>query len=254
MTALNGFSLAQIERRTEWTSELFSLRVTGASVRFQAGQYVKLAIKDEDGKVISRPYSIVNAPLNSSDMMEFLIVANPKGALSPKLQALQEGAPIYVSNTAHGDLTFNSIPKHTRNLWLLSTGTGVGPFLSLLDDINLRPGNEHIVLVHAVRHERDLVYRYLIDTLIEQYEGRLTYVPIVSREPSTKALQGRIPQLLAQQKIQQKIDIELTASESFAMLCGNPDMIKETLQVLQSMGLDKYRRASGGHILYERYW
>ncbi|MDN3685374.1 hypothetical protein QW180_24525 [Vibrio sinaloensis] len=76
--------------------------------------------------------------------------------------------------------------------------------MSLLDDINLRPGNEHIVLVHAVRHERDLVYRYLIDTLIEQYEGRLTYVPIVSREPSTKALQGRIPQLLAQQKIQQK--------------------------------------------------
>ena len=254
MTALNGFSLAHVERRTEWTDELFSLRVTGARVRFQAGQYVKLAIQDAEGKVISRPYSIVNAPLNSSDMMEFLIVANPNGALSPKLQALREGDAVYVSDKAYGDLTFNSIPKHARNLWLLSTGTGIGPFLSLLDDINLRPGNEHIVLVHAVRHERDLVYRYLIDTLIEQYEGRLTYVAVVSREPSKKGLQGRIPQLLSEQVIQRQIDIELTASESFAMLCGNPEMIKETLLVLESMGLSKCRRSSGGQILYERYW
>ncbi|WP_159651434.1 ferredoxin--NADP reductase [Vibrio atypicus] len=254
MTALNGFSLAYIERRTDWTSELFSLRVNGVPVRFQAGQYVKLALYDETNKLISRPYSIVNAPLNSSDMMEFLVIANPNGALSPRLQNLREGDSIYVADKAFGDLTFNSIPKQTQNLWLFSTGTGIGPFLSLLDDINFRPGCEKIVLVHAVRHEKDLVYRYLIDQLVKQYEGRLIYLPIVSREQSDFALYGRIPQLIDQGILQDKLDLPLAAETTFTMLCGNPEMIKETLSVLQSLGLEKYRRKTGGHILYERYW
>tara|TARA_Y100001956_G_scaffold81426_1_gene98985 strand:+ start:876 stop:1640 length:765 start_codon:yes stop_codon:yes gene_type:complete len=254
MTALNGFSQAHIERRTDWTTELFSLRVSGASVPFQAGQYVKLALPSDDGTLISRPYSIVNAPLNSSDMMEFLIVANPEGGLSPRLQNLREGDAIYVGNKAYGDLTFSSIPKTAQNLWLLSTGTGVGPFLSLLDDMNFRPGCERIILVHAVRQEKDLVYRYLIETLIEQYDGRLSYLPIVSREKLNYTLHGRIPQLLSSQMLQEKVGHGIEDQDSFVMLCGNPAMIKETVEVLKSFGLEKYRRATGGQIIYERYW
>ncbi len=254
MVALNDFSLAHIDRRIDWTQDIFSLRVTGAAVHFEAGQYIKLALLNEEGELVARPYSIVNAPLNSSDMLEFLIVAHPEGLLSPHLQNLKEGDNIYVGGKAYGDLVFRNIPKSTRNLWLLSTGTGVGPFLSLLDDINFRPSSENIVLVHAVRHERDLVYRYLIDHLIQQYEGRLIYVPVVSREDAEDALKGRIPQLLSSQVLQQHSGVELGAKDSFAMLCGNPGMIKDTIDVLTSMGLQKHRRATGGHILYERYW
>lgn len=254
MVALNGFSLAHIDRRTDWNQDLFSLRVTGARLQFEAGQYTKLALFNSQGDLVSRPYSVVNAPLNTTDMLEFLIVSHPEGALSPYLQKIKEGDEIYVGEKAYGDLVFSNIPKQTKNLWLLSTGTGIGPFLSLLDDINFRPSCEHIVLVHAVRHERDLVYRYLIDQLIQQYEGRLSYIPVVSREPVEGVLSGRIPQLIASETLQRVVDVPLNKAESFVMLCGNPEMIKDSIAVLTEMGLEKHRRATGGQILYERYW
>ncbi|GLT18816.1 ferredoxin--NADP(+) reductase [Vibrio zhanjiangensis] len=254
MTAPPGFNLARIDKRTDWTSELFSLRVTGAPLDFKAGQFTKLAMYDDAGQLISRAYSIVNAPLNDSDMLEFLVVANPQGKLTPKLHCLEEGSQIYVGSTAHGDLVLSSIPKSTQDLWLLSTGTGIGPFLSLLDDINLRLGYKKIVLAHGVRHEKDLVYRYLIDQLVGQYEGRLCYLPIVSREESSFALKGRIPTLLEEGQLQTAVKAQLTKENSFVMLCGNPDMIKETTQTLQAMGLEKFRRATGGNITFERYW
>ncbi|UUM33121.1 ferredoxin--NADP reductase [Vibrio japonicus] len=254
MSVPKGFTMAKVERRIDWTADVFSLRVTGASLSFEAGQYTKLALLSENGELVSRPYSIVNAPLNSSDMLEFLIVAHPEGVLSHRLQNLKEGDEIYVGERAHGDLIFRSIPKSTENLWLLATGTGIGPFLSLLDDINFRPSCENIVLVHAVRRERELVYQYLIEQLIQQYEGRLTYLPIVSREQIPNVLRGRIPQLLQQRTLQEKSGVALSPKDSFAMLCGNPDMIKETIAVLTESGLEKYRQATGGNILYERYW
>ena len=174
MTAPSGFNLAYVDGRNDWTGELFSLRLTGAPLDFKAGQFTKLALYDDADQLVSRAYSVVNAPLNDSDILEFLVVANPQGKLTPNLHKLKEGNQVYVGSTAYGDLIFSSIPKSTQDLWLLSTGTGIGPFLSLLDDINVRPGYEKIVLVHGVRHEKDLVYRYLIDQLLEQYEGRLT--------------------------------------------------------------------------------
>ena len=254
MTAPDGFNLAKVDKRTDWTSELFSLRLTGAPLTFKAGQFTKLALYDDDGQLISRAYSVVNAPLNSSDMLEFLIVSNPEGKLTPKLQHLKEGDSVYVGASAYGDLILSSIPKSTQDLWLLSTGTGIGPFLSLLDDINVRPGYEKIVLVHGVRHEKDLVYRYLIEQLVDQYEGRLSYVPVVSREQHPNTLYGRIPQLLDQREIQEIAQAELTQENSFVMLCGNPEMIKETTKTLQGFGLEKFRRATGGNITFERYW
>ncbi|WP_341662569.1 ferredoxin--NADP reductase [Vibrio sp.] len=254
MTAPSGFNLAYVDGRNDWTGELFSLRLTGAPLDFKAGQFTKLALYDDADQLVSRAYSVVNAPLNDSDILEFLVVANPQGKLTPNLHKLKEGDQVYVGSTAYGDLIFSSIPKSTQDLWLLSTGTGIGPFLSLLDDINVRPGYDKIVLVHGVRHEKDLVYRYLIDQLLEQYEGRLTYLPIVSREQSSFALNGRIPQLLQDNQIQQLAEVQLTKENSFVMLCGNPEMIKETTQTLQSIGLEKFRRATGGNITFERYW
>ncbi|ACY53824.1 ferredoxin--NADP reductase [Vibrio diabolicus] len=254
MTELKGFNLAKVEKRIDWTGELFSLRVSGAPLTFKAGQFTKLALLDDEGKPISRAYSVVNAPSEQFDWLEFLIVADPQGQLSPRLQKLKSGDSIYVGETAHGDLIHDSIPKQAHDLWLLSTGTGIGPFLSLLDDINLPPHNERIVLVHAVRYEKDLVYKYLIEQLQQRYEGRLKYIPIVSREVVDGQLQGRIPELIESGRLSNAADVPFSAQSSFVMMCGNPQMIKDTLPVLQDLGLEKYRPKTGGNIIYERYW
>ncbi len=254
MAERKNFNLAKIEKRIDWTDDLFSLRVSGAPLSFKAGQFTKLALLDDDGNLISRAYSVVNAPSEQFDWLEFLIVADKQGKLSPKLQNLKSGDDIYVGATAHGDLIQDIIPKQAHDLWLLSTGTGIGPFLSLLDDINVLPHNEKIVLVHGVRYEKDLVYKYLIEHLVQRYEGRLKYVPIVSRESVEGRLQGRIPEFIASGELSRHVDVEFLPSRSFVMLCGNPEMIKDTVPALEEYGLEKYRSRTGGHIIYERYW
>ncbi|WP_070969014.1 ferredoxin--NADP reductase [Vibrio sonorensis] len=254
MKKFAGFTAATVEQRTDWTQDLFSLRIGGAHLSFKAGQFTKLALPNENGDLISRAYSIVNAPLTSHDLIEFLLVSNRNGKLSPKLQGLKVGDTVYVGDKANGDLVFDTIPKSARDLWLFSTGTGIGPFLSLLDDMSFRPANECIILVHAVRHKGDLVYRYLIDQLVTQYEGRLTYVPVVSREKIPGVLQGRIPDLIEDGTFEKQLQLEFSQDKSFVMLCGNPEMIKDTQSVLLAKGLEKYRRATGGNIVYERYW
>ncbi len=254
MVDLAGYHRASIQKRTNWNDQVFSLRVTGAPLQFKAGQFTKLALLDENSNVISRAYSLVNAPLTTSDMLEFLIVADPKGQLSPRLQQLQVGDGIYVSQSAYGDLTFETIPKHSETLWLLSTGTGIGPFLSLLDDISFRPNNEKIVLVHGVRQESDLVYRYLIDQLVQEYQGRLTYQPVISRQKVDGMLHGRITDLLQSGHLMEQCEAQFSAESCFVMLCGNPNMIKETTHLLLDSGLSKHRRAQPGNIIFERYW
>ncbi|WP_418114926.1 ferredoxin--NADP reductase [Vibrio scophthalmi] len=254
MNEITGYSQAIVAKRTDWTKEIFSLRLSGANLSFKAGQFTKLALLDDEGNTISRAYSLVNAPLTSSDMLEFLIIADPNGQLSPRLHQLKEGQAIFVGQRANGDLTFESIPKQSDTLWLLSTGTGIGPFLALLDDLNFRPSNRRIVLVHAVRHQSDLVYRYLINQLVEQYQGRLIYQPIVSREQVPEALHGRIPALIESGELMQATDAEFHAEQSFVMLCGNPEMIKSTISTLTEKGLTKHRTAQAGNIIYERYW
>ncbi len=254
MAELKNFNLARVEKRIDWTDDLFSLRVSGAPLSFKAGQFTKLALLDDDGNLVSRAYSLVNAPSEQFDWLEFLIVADPQGQLSPKLQNLQTGDSIYVAETAHGDLTQDTIPKQAHDLWLLSTGTGIGPFLSMLDDINVLPHNEKIVLVHGVRYAKDLVYKYLIEHLEQRYEGRLKYVPIVSRELVAGKLQGRIPDSISSGELSNRADVQFSPSRSFVMLCGNPEMIKDTLPVLQARGLEKFRNSTGGNIIYERYW
>ena len=249
-----GYSQAFVEKRTDWTDEIFSLRLTGASLKFKAGQFTKLALLDDQGELISRAYSLVNAPLMTSDVLEFLLISNSDGKLSPRLHQLKVGDGLYVGDSAHGDLIFETIPKPSTNLWLLSTGTGIGPFLSLLDDLNFRPNCDKVVLVHGVRHQADLVYHYLIEQLIEQYEGRLVYIPIVSREIKQGALHGRIPQLIDEGQLMDAAGVNFDPEGSFVMLCGNPAMIKDTTKSLLNQGLSRFRHAVGGNIVYERYW
>ncbi len=249
-----GFHITTLERRTDWTSELFSLRVSGTSLPFKAGQFTKLGLIDEQGELVSRAYSIVNAPTLTGDWLEFLIVTNENGRLTPKLHQLTEGELVYVANKSYGHLTADAIPSHTQDLWLLASGTGIGPFLSLLDEHNGKPDCPHIVLVHSVRHEKDLVYRFLIEQLQNEFEGRLLYVPIVTRDANVGALNQRIPYLIESGELSRLLNISFTPEHSFVMLCGNPEMIVDTNKALLALGLTKYGRRNGGNIIFERYW
>lgn len=252
MSQFAGFNPVHVIERIDWTPEQFSLRVRGAALPFAAGQFTKLGLSDEEGNLVSRAYSLVNAPEAQTDEHEFLIVAHPQGKLSPRLQSLRAGDALWMGDSAYGDLIQPSIPEFTQDLWLLATGTGVGPFLSLLADQRLTQPN--IVLVHGVRYDRDRVYREAIQTLVEQYQGRLRYHSVVSREAVDDAMSGRIPALIDSGELQTVSELELAPERSFVMMCGNPEMIKDTASTLRDKGLPPFRQATGGNYIHERYW
>lgn len=252
MSPFAGFHPVQVIERVDWTPQQFSLRVRGAALPFSAGQFTKLGLVDDKGNLICRAYSLVNAPDAASDEHEFLIVAHPQGQLSPRLQSLAAGDALWMGDLASGDLTQASIPDVTQDLWLLATGTGIGPFLSLLANRSLCHAN--ITLVHGVRYGRDRVYRDTIQSLVEAYQGRLRYHTVVSREVLADAMRGRIPALIESGQLQMASGLTLAPERSFVMMCGNPEMIKDTARTLREKGLVPFRQATGGNYIHERYW
>lgn len=233
-----------------WNEQLFSLQVDAAVAPFEAGQFTKLAL-DVDGVTLERPYSFVNSPAETP--LEFYLIIVPGGPFSGRLAALQPGAAIRVLAHAAGFLTLSEVPDG-ENLWLLSTGTGIGPFLSILKtDAPWRRFKE-VVLVHAVRRVRDLSYGDTIRHIALGHRGQFRFVPFVSREDTGFALQARIPEAIADGRLQATAGIVLSADKSQAMLCGNPGMVHDTTEALVALGLKKNRRRDPGQITVETYW
>ena len=242
---------AKVESKTEWNDHLFSLRFSCRNYpSFKAGQFTKFGI-EQAGKVVSRPYSLVNNPHDNA--LEIIAVPVEDGVLSPKLHALKVGDEVKVMAPATGFLVLDEVPK-SRDLWLIATGTGVGPFLSILATEQPWNTSQNLVLVYGARYAQDLAYSELIDSWNKEYPSRFHYVPVVSREEQDKTLTGRIPTLLTSGGIQQQVGLDLHPDNSQVMLCGNPNMIEDTNQVLASFGLSKHLRRNPGQISMERYW
>jgi ferredoxin--NADP+ reductase len=235
----------KIVENRHWTEALFSLRVEGAGLLFEAGQFVRIAL-DIDGERVARPFSMVNSP--DDPMLEFYGIVVPEGPLSPRLARLQAGETLYVASNPAGFLVLSELPDAAA-LWLLSTGTGIAPFISMLRSGTPWRRFRDVVLVHAVRHARELVYRDEIDTM-----PNLRYVPVVSREDAPGSLRGRIPQLLGDSRLEAAAGLKLAPESSQVMLCGNPDMLKDATAVLTERGLRKNRRRTPGHITVESFW
>lgn len=235
----------KIVENRHWTEALFSLRVEGAGLLFGAGQFVRIAL-DIDGERVARPFSMVNSP--DDPMLEFYGIVVPEGPLSPRLARLQAGDTLYVASNPAGFLVLSELPDAAA-LWLLSTGTGIAPFISMLRSGTPWRRFRDVVLVHAVRHSRELVYRDEIDTM-----PNLRYVPVVSREDAPGSLRGRIPQLLRDSRLEAAAGLKLAPENSQVMLCGNPDMLKDATAVLTERGLRKNRRRTPGHITVESFW
>lgn len=234
-----------------WTDSLFSLRVHAPVAPFSAGQFTKIGL-EIDGERVQRAYSYVNAPNNPD--LEFYLVNVPEGKLSPRLHAMQPGNEILLVNEAAGFFVLDEIPD-CNTLWMLATGTALGPYLSILQEGNDLERFDNIVLLHAVRYANDLSYLPLMQQLQERYPGKLQLQTVVSREQVEGALYGRVPALIASGELEAIVGLPMTPETSHVMLCGNPQMVRDTQQLLkETRQMTKHLRRRPGHITAEHYW
>ncbi|HUJ86264.1 MAG TPA: ferredoxin--NADP reductase [Burkholderiales bacterium] len=234
-----------------WTEALFSLEVEAPRLSFEAGQFVKLAL-DIDGVRVARPFSFVNPP--QAPRYEFYGVVVPEGPLSPRLARLAAGDVIYLSSNPSGFLVLSELPD-AETLWLLSTGTGLAPFLSILCTETPWLRYRRVVLVHAVRYARELVYRDLLEA-ISRARGaeRFRRISFVSREAAPGSLAGRIPAAIGDGRLEAAAGAPLRPETSQVMLCGNPAMLRDAAAALAGCGMRKHRRRAPGQITVESFW
>jgi len=234
----------------QWTEVLFSLRVEAPRLPFEAGQFVRIAL-DIEGARVARPFSFVNPP--AAPVYEFYGVIVPDGPLSPRLARLSAGDALFLATNPSGFLVLSELPD-AQTLWLLSTGTGIAPFLSILESGSLWRRYQNVVLVHAVRRAEELTYRAALDALRERQGECLRIVSIVSREPAPGALSGRIPAAITDGRLAAAAGRALSVETSQVMLCGNPDMVRDATEALKGLGMRKHRRRSPGQITAEKFW
>ena len=268
--------------KTTWTPNLFSFTVSRPdSFKFTAGQFVRLGVnpsqlnyykqlskvadaeEDEDlnetlDEDIFRAYSIVSSPFD--EVLEFFSIVIPDGAFTSQLQHLEVGDELLLNTMPFGFLTLARYQKPLpKDLWLLATGTGLAPFLSMLQDLKTWEDYEHIVLAYSARSTEELAYIKKIESLQEDFgslvdnPANLIFIPIVTREPVEGALTERLPKLLLDGTLQARAGIDLDVDSTHVMLCGNPEMVEDTKETLKSLGLVMNRRGEG-NIAVENYW
>ncbi len=244
----------KVAGRRQWTESLFSLMVAAPEVTFVAGQFARLALPAPPGAkepMLGRPYSFVNPPHVMPH--EFYYIVLPDGPLSPRLSTLVAGDAVWMLPRANGFFGISEVPEADA-LWCIATGTGIGPFLSILRTDEPWQKFARVVLVHATRYANELTYRDEIAAIGHARAGAFSYVPMVSREVAPGALVGRIPAAIEDGRLEARAGVPLTAANAHAMLCGNPAMIEDTQQTLATRGMRRHRRREPGHVTLESYW
>ena len=239
------------------TPTLFTLRTTrDPGFRFTAGQFARLGVRKPSGSIVWRAYSMVSAP--HDEFLDFFSIVVPDGEFTSELSRLEVGDELLIDKQAFGFLTLDRFPDG-RDLWLLATGTGLAPFLSILQDFEVWQRFERIVLVYSARTGSELAYQPLIRELPEReyLEGagsKLSYLPVVTREQLPGALNGRITRLIEIGELERAAGLELTPEHSRIMLCGNPQMIEDTRQMLKARDLNLALTRKPGQVAVENYW
>lgn len=233
-----------------WTPRLVSLRVDAEIGSFAPGQWAKLALR-VGGELVARPYSFVNAPRERPH--EFYFNTVPEGRLSARLACLEPLDVVFLAPGASGTFVLAEVPD-AENLWLMATGTGIGPYLSMLKTDAPWRRFRRIVLVHAVREAADLAYAEALDAIASARGEQFRRVRFVSRESRPDALGGRIPEAIADERLERAAGVALSAASSQVLLCGNPDMVLDVTDALAARGMRRHRRREPGHVLVEPYW
>ena len=234
---------------TRWNERLTSLKFNAPLENFESGQFVRVGL-EIDGDVVARPYSLVNTPDEPDLEIYFNIV--PEGPLSPKLFELETGDDIMVATRPAGFLTISEVPE-SNNLWMLATGTAIGPFLSILKGEAVWQKFEQVTLCYSVRTLEELVYAENIKQIVEQRNSQFCFIPIITREDVPDALRERIPQAINNGTLESRANASLSADDSHVMICGSTELITEVSAELDSRGMRKHRRREPGHYTTEKY-
>ena len=216
---------------------------------YESGQFVRIGLQDGED-VIARPYSLVNTPQESHLEVYFNIVE--EGPLSPRLFALETGDDVLVSSNPSGFLTVSEIPE-CKHLWMIATGTGIGPFLSILKSDAAWQKFEKIMLCYSVSYAEELGYREIIDQVASSHGEQFQFVPIVTREKKPETFGKRITSLMQDGSLEQHTGLSINAENSHVMMCGSSNMITDVSAELVSRDMKKHRRRDPGHFTTEKY-
>ena len=261
--------------KTVWLSDkLFSLKVSrDPAFQFLPGQFARL------GRSICAPdpltpnewraYSMVSHP--SEDALEFFSVVVPDGKFSPTLASLAPGDTLWINKTVFGFLTLDQFADG-EDLWLVSTGTGLSAYISMLREASTWQRFKRIVVLHGVRHAGELAYRDELLHLQNQHstlgertdKAALVYLPVTSQEPLKPELSpaiapqylsaNRLTTLLARGELEERTGVTLDPERSRIMLCGNPAMVTDMRALLAERGFAAGRRGVAGNLAVENYW
>ena len=238
-----------------WTDRLFSFTTTRSqSLRFSNGHFTMIGLR-VDGKPLLRAYSIVSP--NYEETLEFFSIKVPDGPLTSRLQHIQPGDSVIVGHKPTGTLLIDYLLPGKR-LYLLGTGTGLAPFMSIIRDPDTYEKFDQVILVHGCRLVSELAYRDYITQELPQHEflgemvsSQLKYYPTVTREPFPT--QGRIPDLIESGRMARDLGLpDLHPQLDRVMLCGSPEMLKSIKEVLEKRGFKEGNTTTPGDFVVER--
>ena len=252
MSAFNDEEVLSVHH---WTDTLFSFTTTrDPSLRFSNGHFTMIGLRVND-KPLLRAYSIVSP--NHDEHLEFLSIKVPDGPLTSRLQHIQVGDKVIVGRKPTGTLVIDYLLPGKR-LYMLSTGTGLAPFMSIIRDPATYEQFEQVVLVHGVRQVNELAYHDYItqdlpahEFLGEMVTEQLRYYPTVTREPYRNM--GRVTDLLESGKLTADMNLPaLNPAEDRVMICGSPGMLKDLKQMLETRGFSEGNTSRPGDFVIER--
>ena len=240
----------EIVENKEWCTDLFSIKIKIAPLKFKAGQFALVGL-DIDDTLVHRPYSLVNTPEDS--LVEVHFNTFEKSFLTTKLANLVTGDPIQISDRLNGLLTLDEVPD-VPDLWLFATGTGIGPFLSILKTTEPWQRFKKIILCYSVKTLEGLAYRDDLEAMLSQYPDQFSFIPFVTREQSPDTVHSRITTYLESGDLEKHVDLQLSPELSHLMLCGNAKMLDQVTKHLETRGLRRHTRREPGHIATEKYY
>ena len=252
---MSAFYREKVLSVQHWTDTLFSFRATRDSgFRFQNGQFAMIGL-EVDGRPLLRAYSMASA--NHEPSLEFFSIKVSDGALTSRLQQIKQGDTILVGRKATGTLIADNLLPGNR-LLLLSTGTGLAPFASLIKDPEVYERYETIILVHGCRQVSELAYgEQLVARLVDDddlgplLQQKLLYYPTVTREPFRN--RGRITDLITGARLFDDLGLPaLDLETDRIMMCGSPGMLEELRVMLEGRGFCEGNHSEAGHFVIEK--
>ena len=246
---------ATVKENKQLTERHYALILDVDLMPFQAGQFARLQVevKNDAGELekFANPYSLINTPDEKYAEVYFNTVDG--GKVSNGLAALKAGDTVEIAQPCVGFFVLDQVPD-SQHLWMLSTGTGIGPFLSMLKTETAWQRFEKIVLVHAVPLAEELTYLDVIEQFKKDHPDQFQIIQVVSREDHKSALKGRIPALIESGDLENKAGFKIDKETSHVMLCGNSGMLKDTKAILKERNMDRHLNHKPGHVSAEQYY